>query len=227
MPRAVRRRTRPALSAAIALAGWSLVLLLVSTTVLAQGAPGSIEVGVGAGRFLGGTLAKGTTEAFDTTVGVDHEAVGGFWLAGQITPAWGVEFSYRRTATQIVEHRSGLFPEERTLAGLDFATIELLAVRSFRNGNFVPYLGAGAGLANLDIDTPDPALRDSTRGCLSLTGGARFYFARWVGIRIDVRERATYLGVRGQGEDHGLFDTGRWFFDSEFLGGVFFSFGGT
>ncbi len=184
-------------------------------------------MGVGAGRFLGGTLAKGTTGAFDTTVGVDHDSIGGFWLAGQISPTWGVEFSYRRTATRIIEHHNGLFPEERALAGLDLGTIEILAVRSFRNGNFIPYLGAGAGLANLDIDTPDPSLRDSTRGCLSLTGGARFYVTRWFGIRIDVRARGTYLGVRGQGQDRGWTDTGRWFLDTEFMGGVFASFGGT
>jgi len=56
-------------------------------------------------------------------------------------------------------------------------------------------------------------------------GGARFYLARWLGIRIDVRERATYLGARSQGQDHGWLDTGRWFFDTELTGGVFASFG--
>jgi hypothetical protein len=158
-------------------------------------------------------------------VGVDHDSIGGFWLAGQISPEWGAEFSYRRLTTRIIEHRGGLFPEERTLAGLDVGSIEALAVRSFRHGNFIPYLGVGAGLANLDIDTPDPSLRDSTRGCLSMTGGARFYVTRWFGIRIDVRERATYLGVRGQGQDRGWLDTGRWFLLTEFMGGVFASFG--
>lgn len=195
--------------------------------VLAQAAPGSIEVGVGAGRFVGGNLAKGSNELFDATVGVDQNPIGGFWLAGQISREWGVEFAYRRTPTEIIEKSSGLFGHQGALAGLDVVSIEALAVRSFRYGSFIPYLGAGVGLTNLDPDTHDPSQRDSNHGCLSLTGGARFYVARWVGIRIDVRERATYLGVRGQGEDRGMFDTGRWFLDSEFLGGVFFSFGGT
>ena len=227
MHRAARRGARAALSTAIARAGWSLLTLLVPAAVLAQGAPGSVQVGVEAGRFVGGTLAKGSSELFDVTVAVDQNPTGGFWLAGQISREWGVEFSYRRTATEIIGAGSGLFGHQKTLAGLDVASIEALAVRSFRYGNFVPYLGGGVGLTNLDPDTDDPSQRDSNHGCLSLTGGARFYVARWVGIRVDVRGRATYLGVRGQGEDGGLFDTGRWFFDTEFLGGVFFSFGGT
>ena len=56
--------------------------------------------------------------------------------------------------------------------------------------------------------------------------GACFYLARWRGIRIDVRERATYLGARSQGQDHGWLDTGRWFFGTELTGGEFASFGG-
>jgi hypothetical protein len=207
-------------------AGWALALLLVPLPLLAQATPGSVEVGVGGGRFLGGTLAKGSNRAFDTTVGVDQNPTGGFWLGAQLSPEWGVEFAYRRTATEVIEHQSGLFSHQRALAGLDVASIEVLAIRSFRYGNFLPYLGAGVGLTNLDLDAPDPSLRDSNRGALSLTGGACFYLARWLGIRIDVRERATYLGARSQGQDHGWLDTGRWFFNTELTGGVFASFGG-
>lgn len=200
--------------------------MLLPASLFAQALPGSIEVGVGGGRFLGGTLAEGSNGAFDTTVGVDQNPTGGFWLGAQLSPKWGVEFAYRRTATEVIEHHGGLFSHQRALADLDVASIEVLAMRSFRYGNFLPYLGAGVGLTNLDLDAPDPSLRDSNRGALSLTGGARFYLARWLGIRIDVRERATYLGARSQGQDHGWLDTGRWFFDTELTGGVFASFGG-
>lgn len=206
--------------------GWALALLLLPLPLLAQAPPGSIEVGLGGGRFLGGTLAKGSNGAFEMTVGVDQNPTGGFWLGAQLSPEWGVEFAYRRTATEVIEHHSGLFSHQRALAGLDVASIEVLAIRSFRYGNFLPYLGAGFGLTNLDLDAPDPSLRDSNRGALSLTGGARFYLARWLGIRVDVRERATYLGARSQGQDHGWLDAGRWFFDTELIGGVFASFGG-
>jgi opacity protein-like surface antigen len=204
-----------------------LVLVLLPAVGLAQAPPGSVELGVGTGRFIGGTLAKGSNQAFDRKVDVDQEPTLGFWLGTQLTPKWGVEVAYRRTGTHVIEYHGGLSASQQTLAGFVLATVEALAVRSFRRGNFVPYVGAGVGLANLDIDTPDRSLRDATRGGVSLTGGARFYLTRRFGIRIDVRGRATYLGVRGQGQDHGWLDSGRWFADSEITGGLFASFGGT
>ena len=80
---------------------------------------------------------------------------------------------------------------------------------------------------NVEADTEDPAVRDVNRLTLSMCLGARFYAARWIGARIDLRGRATYLGARGLGEDRGAFDRGRWFPNAELLGGVFLSFGGT
>jgi hypothetical protein len=38
---------------------------------------------------------------------------------------------------------------------------------------------------------------------------ARFFATRWIGARIDLRGRATYLGARSLGEDRGMFDRGR------------------
>jgi hypothetical protein len=79
---------------------------------------------------------------------------------------------------------------------------------------------------NVEADTQDAAVRDVNRFSLSMALGARFYAARWIGARIDVRGRATYLGARSLGEDRGAFDRGRWFHNAGLLGGVFLSFGG-
>lgn len=200
--------------------------LLAPFPASAQLAPGSIEVGVGAGRFFGGAFARGSNELFDHRVGADDDILKGLWVAAQLSRNWGLEFSVRRTETHLVDLQPGVFPNEPTQAVFIPATVELLAVRSFRHGNFVPYVGAGIGFMNVEIDTDDPAVRDVNRFGLSLTAGARFYAAKWIGVRVDLRGRATYLGTRRLGEDTGWTDSGRWLRNGELLGGVFLSFGG-
>ena len=100
-----------------------------------------------------------------------------------------------------------------------------MALRVFRLGSFHPYVGAGLGIANLDIDVADPSLRDNNRIGLALAAGARFYFARWVGLRFDVRGRGVYLGTRCDG-DEGWNDHGRWLASTGDAGRRVLSFGG-
>ena len=204
----------------------ALILLRGPSAVLGQAAPGSVEIGGGAGRFYGGSFARGSTAIFEHKTVVDDDILKGFWLGAQLSREWSVEVSIRRTATHVLEPRGGLFPDEPAAAGFDFATVEGMAIRSWRRGNLFPYIGLGAGIANLDIDAPEESVRDSNRLCLSAALGARFFAVRWAGFRFDVRGRATYLGRRAAREDQGLADTGRWFKNAEILGGVFFSFGG-
>ncbi|MGH9365895.1 MAG: outer membrane beta-barrel protein [Thermoanaerobaculia bacterium] len=198
---------------------------LAAAFATAQAAPGSIEIGGGFGRFWGGSFAAGSTAAFDRKVVADDDVLTGVWAGAQITRAWGVEISVRRTATHLLQPAGGVFPTQEILAAFDFATIEAAGLRSFRLGNFLPYAGLGAGLANLDPATGDPAVHDSNRFCLSMAAGTRFYAVRWAGVRADVRLRATYLGKPGSGSD-GFFSAGRWFTNADFLVGAFFSFGG-
>jgi outer membrane protein W len=202
------------------------MLGLAASLAVAQPLPGSIEIGAGAGRFFGGTFAKGTNHLSDEKLGADDDILKGLWLSAQLTRQWGLEFAVRRTETHLVQTSSGVAPREPAVAVFIPATIELLGVRSFQRGSFVPYFGIGIGLMNVEFDTSDPAVRDVNRVCVSVAVGARYYMARWVGLRIDVRGRATYLGTRGRGEDRGWSDTGRWFRNAELLGGAFLSFGG-
>ncbi len=203
-----------------------LLLLVLPGVLAAQPFPGSIEIGGGAGRFFGGSFARGSNDLFDHKVVADDDVLKGFWLAAQLSHEWGLEIAVRRTETHLVEPEGGVFPNRPAVAVFIPATVELLGVRSFVLGNFVPYAGFGIGFMNVEADTADPAVRDVNRLCFSLAGGARFYATRWIGVRIDVRGRATYLGVRSLGENRGFWDTGRWFLNAELLGGVFLSFGG-
>lgn len=188
------------------------------------GAPGSIEIGGGFGRFWGGNLAAGSTAAFDQTVKVDDDVLKGVWAGTQISRAWAVEVAVRRTTTHLLQPAGGVFPTEQILGGLDFATIEAAGLYTWHLGNFVPYAGLAMGIANLDPDLPDPAVHDSTRFCLSGVAGGKFYVTPWIGLRADVRARATYLGTPRSG-DTGFFAAGRWFTNTDFLVGAFVSFG--
>ena len=202
-----------------------LCAMLPAARVRAQALPGSIEVGAGGGRFYGGSFSKGTTRAFSQKVEVDDDIGAGFWLGAQWTRRWGLEVAVRRSTEDLVIPQSGVFPNEPRAGTIDIATIEALAVFSFPHGNFVPYVALGGGITNLDINVPDRNVRDVNRFGASTALGAKFYPARWIGLRIDARFRATYLGTRSV-EDGGWSDTNRWFRNSEIFGGVFFAFGG-
>jgi opacity protein-like surface antigen len=199
--------------------------VVLASSAYPQATTGSVEVGVGVGRFYGGSFAAGSTCYFDTKTSVDDDQLGGFWLGAQLSPGWGVELAVRRTHTHILEAHGGVFPTERELAVLDFSTIEGLAMRSFRVGNFLPYVGGGLGVASVDIDVTDRSVRDSNRLTLALAGGARFYALPWAGFRFDLRFRGVYLGERCEG-DGGWHDHGRWLNAGEVMVGVFASFGG-
>jgi opacity protein-like surface antigen len=202
------------------------LLLLVAAAARAQANVGSVEIGAGGGRFFGGSFAAGSTNLADHRLGADDDILQGFWLGTQLTTDWGLEVAVRRTVTHVVEPAAGIAPREPAVAKFIPATVELSGIRSLRRGNFLPYAGFGVGMMNVEFDTDDPAVRDVNRVCFSATLGARFYATRWLGFRIDLRERATYLGKRREGFDRGWADYGRWFFNSELLAGLFLSFGG-
>lgn len=201
------------------------VALLLAAGAGAQGLPGSVEVGVSTGRLYGGSFAAGATRAFVGKAEVDDQILKGAWLGTQLGPRLGLELAVRRSSTLLVQPAAGIFASQPRLAGFDMATLEALALWTFRRGSFAPYVGGGLGIANLDINAPDSSLRDDDRVCLSVAGGARFFAARWVGVRLDVRGRGVYLGNRWSG-DEGWRDHGRWLWNGETQIGVFFSFGG-
>jgi hypothetical protein len=200
--------------------------LLYPALASAQAQTGSVELGAGFGRFVGGSFAAGSTDAFDQKLVAAHASLSGVWAGSQLTRDWGAEIAIRRTTTNLLQPAGGASVKQTPVAGFIFATIETSAIRSFRLGNCLPYVGLGAGLANLNPEVPDPAVHDSNRFCVSTMAGARYYFARWVGVRVEFRGRATYLGKGRFGTDKGFVDGARWFTNADVLGGAFLSFGG-
>ena len=210
----------------LAWAGLATAGALVGQIPPTIAAPGSIEIGVGGGRFFGGNFAKGATDLWDRKVGADQDILQGVWVSTQLTSTWGLEVALRRTKTHIVDLGPGVAPNEPALASFIPTTVETLGLYSLDLGNFRPFVGFGLGFMNVEIDNGDPSVRDVNRFCISGTFGARYYATKWIGVRIDARIRTTYLGARRFGEDQGWTDTGRWFRNAELLGGIFLSFGG-
>jgi hypothetical protein len=187
--------------------------------------PGSIEIGAGVGRFWGGSFAAGSNSYFDQRVIADDDVLKGVWVGSQLSKDWAVEIAVRRTATHFLLPAGGVFPTEQILAGFPFTTVEAAGTRTWRLGNLVPYAGLAMGVANLNPDIPNnPAVHDTTRFCVSGVVGTKFYAFPWLGIRVDFRARATYLGTPRSG-DSGLFAAGRWFTNQDFLFGAFLAFG--
>jgi len=204
--------------------------LLLAAAASAQipqtpGAPGSIEIGGGVGRFWGGNFTAGSTAYFDETVKADDDILRGVWVGTQLTRDWAIQVDVRRTSTHFLQPASGVFPVEKILAGFVFTSVEAVGLHTWHAGNFVPYAGMALGAANLNPDFPDPAIHDTTRFCFAAVAGGKFYAFPWFGVRVDVRARVTYMGTPRFG-DSGFFASGRWFTNEDFLLGAFVSFGG-
>jgi opacity protein-like surface antigen len=198
------------------------LLLSFAGSIHAEEPPprGEVEVGIAIGRFYGGNLARGTNDLWDRKVGVDDDVLRGFWLGARLPGSWGIEVAVRRTETRVTEAGTGLFPDQRELATLDVASIDLLGSKGWTVGNLAPYVGGGVALVNLDPNLESPDFRDSNRTGVALAAGLRFDVASRLSFRFELRSRAAWLGARDRGEDDGWHDSGRWFVDHEITVGL-------
>ncbi len=159
-------------------------------------------------------MASGSNDFYSEPVKVDDAILKGFWLTAHLTSRYELEIAVRRTPTHFTTAHGGVFPTNPPLVGVDVASIEALVIASRRIGQFAPYAGIGGGVTNLDIDAESDAVQDSNRPAISATAGARFYLLSRLGVRFDVRERATRLSG------------GHWLRTPEALLGGFVTFGG-
>ena len=204
---------------------WKLSLLLcLGGCGFAQAPPGSFQVGYEDGRLYGGSLAKGTTALYHGRVQLDDNLEKGFWFATRLKDDWSVEGSVRRCSTDLVQPGPGVWASQPKVAGLDYAILEGALRRSVRFGQCHPYWRAGTGLATLDLEPPQGLDQHRHRASFSAGGGAEFWMAPGFAFRFDLRAHAIYLGARGQGQDQGLLDGGRWLRTQEILAGMQASF---
>ena len=199
-----------------------VAIVIAALPLFAQPVATNIEIGVGGGRMFGGSLPARTSPLFPASVIVDDGQMKGFWVEANFPANWALQVAVRRTAATVVSTGGGLFPHRPILAGIDVASVETSILHTFGRRPFLPYVGIGGGLTNLDIDTQTPADQDSNRFGLSAAVGAKFYLLRHLGVVFDVRQRATYLGARTDGTGSWR-DRRLWLRDPELLAGVFIS----
>jgi hypothetical protein len=174
---------------------------------------GKFELGVLWGRHFGGTLPAGSNEYFPQAVESDTAISQGVRIGYVFSPRLAVELTAERVDTRFVGSAAGVFASKPQLSTLQLRFIEAGVRWAFLTGRFVPFAGAGAGVAVLDPDIPDRAdVRDSNRVAFHLDAGFKAYFLPWLGLRVDARPRFVYL----QG--------GHWFNHVDGDAGLFFAF---
>jgi opacity protein-like surface antigen len=194
---------------------FALAALLVAAAAPACGqqTQGNFEIGVLWGRHFGGTLPAGSNEYFPQAVESDTAISKGVRLGYNVSNRVSVEVTGERVDTRFVEHANGVFASRPQDSILQLRFIEAGARWAFLTGRFVPFAGAGVGVAVLDPDIPDRAdVRDSNRLAFHVDAGFKAYLVKWFGLRLDVRPRFVYL----QG--------GHWFSHVDGDAGAFFSF---
>jgi len=191
----------------------ALAAFFLAAAADGQQTQGKFEIGVLWGRHFGGTLPAGSNEYFSRAVESDTAISEGVRIGYVLSPRLAVEFTAEKVDTRFVGSADGVFASRPQLSTLQLRFIEAGVRWAFLTGRFVPFAGAGAGVAVLDPDIPDRAdVRDSNRVAFHLDAGFKAYFLPWVGLRVDARPRFVYL----QG--------GHWFNHVDGDAGLFFAF---
>jgi hypothetical protein len=174
--------------------GLAALLAAVALPAPGQQTPGKFEAGVLWGRHLGGTLPAGSNQYFQRAVESDSAISKGVRLCWNFSPRLSLEVQAERVDTRFVETADGVFASRPQASVLQLRFVEGGARWAFLTGRFVPFVGAGAGLAVLDPDIPDqPDVRDVNRLALHLDAGFKAYLTTWLGLRFDVRPRFVFL----------------------------------
>ncbi|MCM3876688.1 MAG: outer membrane beta-barrel protein [Thermoanaerobaculia bacterium] len=196
---------------------WRLALaaFLVAAAMPARGQPakGKVELGVLWGRHFGGTLPAGSNEYFSQAIESDTAISYGVRLGYAFSPRLSFEFSAEKVDTRFVGSADGVFASRPELSTLQMRFVEAGARWAFLTGRFVPFVGAGAGIAVLDPDIAGQAdVRDSNRLAFHLDLGFKAYLLPWIGMRVDVRPRFVSL------------QNGHWFNHVDGDAGLFLAF---
>jgi outer membrane beta-barrel protein len=173
------------------MAGLSAIAALAihAAPASAQVQEGTQELNVYGGELFGDTLTD--REVSGTKPELDDDITYGLRYAYNFTNAFGLEVSLGNTASSATK-----------LAGsdidLDLTTLDLDAVWNFDTGSkLVPYVLAGAGYAQANLDSPitgtvngQPVRLDDDEGFTLNAGvGARYFVTDNVALRLEARYR--------------------------------------
>jgi OOP family OmpA-OmpF porin len=164
-------------------------LAVTAVPAMAQVTGGSQQVDVYVGEAFGDDVTD--TRLTGRQPKLDDDLTYGLRYGLNLTDTWGLEMSVGRTDTSV----TGL-PAGNT--DLDLTTFDVDAIYHFNtHGPFVPYVTAGLGYANADLDRPLIGtangnlvrIEDDNGFTLNAGIGAKYFFTDTVSLRLDARYR--------------------------------------
>jgi outer membrane protein W len=173
------------------------------------------------GTKFGGKInvAENTTNSDVYNLPIKSSIDYGAILDYYIWPSFSIEFLWNRQPTTIGEQslNANGFPMTQWVTNSDLDTYDFGASYSFRGESKVrPFVAAGIGWTNFtNIDNANPNNPNAiylgfyNRLSYNVGGGVKYYFNRFLGLRLDVRYMPTRT-TPGEGEEctfEGCFET--------------------
>ena len=196
--------TRTATGAGLAFAS---VLLLRAAPAMAQVEARSHEAHVYAGQLFGDDLTDTTVSG--QTPEIDDDAVYGLRYGYNFSETWGIETSLSFNPNSVTGLAGGDID-------IDLSTIDINAMWHINpQSRFVPYLTAGVGYAQADLDRPiegtvdgqPVSIGDDSGFTLNAGGGAKYFVNDRFMIRLDARYRYMDKVVDRFSESPGIIET--------------------
>lgn len=197
-------KTRTTTAVGLAVAG---VLLLDAAPALAEIEPRSHEGQIYAGQVFGNDLTD--TAISGQTPEIDDDVVYGVRYGYNITESWGIETSLSFNPNAVTGLAGGDI--DLDLSTVDFNAIWHINPRS----RLVPYLTAGVGYAQADLDRPiegsvngqPVSIRDDSGFTLNAGAGVKYLVNDRFIIRLDARYRYLDKVVDRFSESPGFVET--------------------
>lgn len=170
------------------------ICMLATTTVLAQGSAGTIELTPTVGYWFGDVMARGTTNAFDFDVTVDDAPAYGLRLSYRFTDNWALEGSLARSRADLVTGHEELFEGQNRLGTIDLTTGELGLEVGFGHRRLVPFMAGGIGAMRMEPNLA--GMSADTRFAAHLGAGFKLFLTPQMALRFDWRGHSVNIGDR-------------------------------
>lgn len=180
-----------------------LFLSLLAGMLLVTGAAGSARAQLGAGSwevqpFVG-------VVSFDDDISLATTAGFGARLGYNFTDNWALEgtFNYTPNAKFDLEgfdedQLDDVFPKRTVILAHGNLNYSFL----LNNSRLIPFLTAGGGLANFNLDNDDNIDEDSsTEGEVNAGGGLKLFLSETVALRGDVRNHWIFASIPNEDPD--------------------------
>jgi hypothetical protein len=153
-------------------------------------------------------------------VQIDQGGIYGLTFDIPIGPSWRLELLANRQNTSFTVDE-GLFDPEVNLGDVTIDYYQIGFLYQWGLGQVNPYIAGAAGIARLDPDFPEVQAEDRFSG--SLAGGAKIYFSRNIGLRLEGRGYWTDLKTGFEGR-YDRFDSDQGLYQVEGSAGLIIAF---